>query len=45
MNRAVFLDRDGVLTRALVRDGKAYAPRHARRNGNRRRTRPRPWRD
>jgi D-glycero-D-manno-heptose 1,7-bisphosphate phosphatase len=26
MNRAVFLDRDGVLTRALVRDGKAYAP-------------------
>jgi D-glycero-D-manno-heptose 1,7-bisphosphate phosphatase len=26
MNRAVFLDRDGVLVRALVRDGKAYAP-------------------
>jgi D-glycero-D-manno-heptose 1,7-bisphosphate phosphatase len=26
MNRAVFLDRDGVLTRALVRDGQAYAP-------------------
>ncbi|HTQ58028.1 MAG TPA: HAD family hydrolase [Bryobacteraceae bacterium] len=26
MNRAVFLDRDGVLARALVRDGKAYAP-------------------
>jgi D-glycero-D-manno-heptose 1,7-bisphosphate phosphatase len=26
MNRAVFLDRDGVLTRALVRNGKAYAP-------------------
>jgi len=26
MNRAVFLDRDGVLTEALVRDGKAYAP-------------------
>ncbi len=26
MNRAVFLDRDGVLTRALLRDGKAYAP-------------------
>jgi D-glycero-D-manno-heptose 1,7-bisphosphate phosphatase len=25
-NRAVFLDRDGVLTRALVRDGKPYAP-------------------
>lgn len=27
MKRAVFLDRDGVLTRALIRDGKAYAPR------------------
>ncbi len=26
MKRAVFLDRDGVLARALVRDGKAYAP-------------------
>ena len=26
MNRAVFLDRDGVLTRALVRAGKPYAP-------------------
>jgi D-glycero-D-manno-heptose 1,7-bisphosphate phosphatase len=26
MNRAVFLDRDGVLARALVRNGKAYAP-------------------
>jgi D-glycero-D-manno-heptose 1,7-bisphosphate phosphatase len=26
MKRAVFLDRDGVLTRALVRDGQAYAP-------------------
>jgi D-glycero-D-manno-heptose 1,7-bisphosphate phosphatase len=26
MRRAVFLDRDGVLTRALVRDGIAYAP-------------------
>jgi histidinol-phosphate phosphatase family protein len=25
-NRAVFLDRDGVLTHALVRDGKPYAP-------------------
>jgi D-glycero-D-manno-heptose 1,7-bisphosphate phosphatase len=24
---AVFLDRDGVLTRCFVRDGKAYAPR------------------
>ena len=27
MNQAVFLDRDGVLTRANVRDGKPYAPR------------------
>jgi D-glycero-D-manno-heptose 1,7-bisphosphate phosphatase len=26
MNRAVFLDRDGVLTRAQIRDGKPYAP-------------------
>ena len=26
MNRAVFLDRDGVLTRIIVRDGKPYAP-------------------
>jgi D-glycero-D-manno-heptose 1,7-bisphosphate phosphatase len=26
MNRAVFLDRDGVLNRLLVRDGHAYAP-------------------
>jgi D-glycero-D-manno-heptose 1,7-bisphosphate phosphatase len=26
VKRAVFLDRDGVLTRALVRGGKAYAP-------------------
>jgi D-glycero-D-manno-heptose 1,7-bisphosphate phosphatase len=26
MSRAVFLDRDGVITRALVRDGKPYAP-------------------
>ncbi len=26
VKRAAFLDRDGVLTRALVRDGKAYAP-------------------
>lgn len=24
--RAVFLDRDGVLTRALIREGRAYAP-------------------
>lgn len=27
MHRAVFLDRDGVINRAEVRDGKAYAPR------------------
>jgi D-glycero-D-manno-heptose 1,7-bisphosphate phosphatase len=27
MSRAVFLDRDGVLNRALVRDGRPYAPR------------------
>lgn len=27
INKAVFLDRDGVLTRSLVRDGKGYAPR------------------
>jgi D-glycero-D-manno-heptose 1,7-bisphosphate phosphatase len=26
MNRAVFLDRDGVLTRALVREGRPHAP-------------------
>lgn len=26
MKRAVFLDRDGVLAKALVRDGHAYAP-------------------
>jgi D-glycero-D-manno-heptose 1,7-bisphosphate phosphatase len=26
VNRAVFLDRDGVLNRQLVRDGHAYAP-------------------
>lgn len=26
MKRAVFLDRDGVLNRALIRDGKPYAP-------------------
>ncbi len=25
--RAIFLDRDGVLNRSLLRDGKAYAPR------------------
>jgi len=27
MERAVFLDRDGVLTRPLVRNGRPYAPR------------------
>jgi len=27
MERAVFLDRDGVLTRPLVREGRPYAPR------------------
>ena len=26
MHRAVFLDRDGVINRALVRDGRPYAP-------------------
>lgn len=26
MNRAVFLDRDGVINRAIVRDGKPYPP-------------------
>lgn len=29
MRRAVFLDRDGVINRALVRDGKPYAPINA----------------
>ena len=28
MRRAVFLDRDGVINRSLVRDGKPYAPTH-----------------
>jgi len=28
LRRAVFLDRDGVLNRSLVRDGKPYAPTH-----------------
>jgi D-glycero-D-manno-heptose 1,7-bisphosphate phosphatase len=27
MQKAVFLDRDGVINRAIVRDGKPYAPR------------------
>ena len=26
MNRAVFVDRDGVINRAVVRDGKPYPP-------------------
>ena len=26
MKRAVFLDRDGVINRAIVRDGKPYPP-------------------
>lgn len=26
MNRAVFLDRDGVINRAIIHEGKAYAP-------------------
>lgn len=29
VNRAVFLDRDGVLNHAIVRDGKPYPPRDA----------------
>jgi len=28
MQRAVFLDRDGVINRAVVRDGKPYPPAH-----------------
>ena len=27
-SRAVFLDRDGVINRSIVRDGKPYAPVH-----------------
>lgn len=27
LKHAVFLDRDGVLTRSIIREGKAYAPR------------------
>ena len=27
MNSAVFLDRDGVLNRGYVQDGKSYAPK------------------
>ena len=30
LRRAAFLDRDGVLNRCEVRDGKPYAPRHLR---------------
>ena len=26
--KAVFLDRDGVINRAIVKNGKCYAPRH-----------------
>jgi len=26
LNRAVFLDRDGVINRAIIKDGKPYAP-------------------
>ena len=29
MRRAVFLDRDGVINRSLIRDGKPYAPTEA----------------
>ena len=32
MTRAVFLDRDGVLNEALVRDGKPYPPRASARS-------------
>jgi len=28
MTRAVFLDRDGVINRALMRDGNPYPPRN-----------------
>ena len=28
LRRAVFLDRDGVLNRAIIRDGKPYAPKN-----------------
>jgi len=28
MNRAIFLDRDGVINRALVREGKPYPPKN-----------------
>lgn len=27
MNKAVFLDRDGVINKAIIKEGKAYAPR------------------
>ena len=39
-NRAVFLDRDGVLNRAMVRDGRPYPPATAR-NSRSCRARPR----
>lgn len=28
MNKAVFLDRDGVINKAIIKDGAAYSPRH-----------------
>jgi D-glycero-D-manno-heptose 1,7-bisphosphate phosphatase len=28
MNRAVFIDRDGVINKAIIKDGQAYSPRH-----------------
>ena len=30
MNRAVFLDRDGVINQGIVREGRPYAPTHLR---------------
>ena len=27
MNKAVFLDRDGIINKAIIKDGKAYSPR------------------
>lgn len=28
MNKAVFLDRDGVINKAIIKDGKVYSPRY-----------------
>lgn len=28
MNKAVFLDRDGVINKAIIKDGEAYSPRY-----------------